>query len=436
MPLMIQFSCHCGFAFQLQDDQAGALVQCPTCRRLNDVPLLSDLAGIEDGGIYKLDSPVTPPQQTVQDLHRAFTRNHYDAEGLEIDLRPTMDDVRRAGSSEIPLALHDQVLPGAPKYDPFTGELIRPLDVKSDGNAHINPATIPLARQALGYATSVHGDSIGYGGVLMRLLRPSNLIVMSFILIFQFLLQGMWITMVMGFIFIFLAPVLLFLGLLGHYGNVIEEIGVNEMDELPAPLRNVSLRDDVWVPFTQVAGALMICFVPALLVERWTRMPLLALACVAIGAFFFPAVVLTTTSSGSALNLRPDRVVGVILTLGGRYAVAVTAFIVAVILYVFGQSVADRAAEILFTRGVPGLGGLTLLAGYTVLAAAIYFTHAFCYYMGILYRADHMNFPWTLQRHIPTRLAERVRPPGGHLLPPSADLHATQKLDQPARHTP
>ena len=44
---MIDFVCHCGFGFSVQDDMAGALVQCPKCRRLNDVPLLSDLEHLE-----------------------------------------------------------------------------------------------------------------------------------------------------------------------------------------------------------------------------------------------------------------------------------------------------------------------------------------------------------------------------------------------------
>src|SRR5687767_10841442 len=48
---MIRFPCHCRYTFEVADDMAGGLLQCPKCGRLNDVPTLSDLGGInpDDG---------------------------------------------------------------------------------------------------------------------------------------------------------------------------------------------------------------------------------------------------------------------------------------------------------------------------------------------------------------------------------------------------
>jgi hypothetical protein len=69
------------------------------------------------------------------------------------------------------------------------------------------------------------------------------------------------------------------------------------------------------------------------------------------------------------------------------------------------------------------------------LAGGIYLMHGFSYYMGLLYRAEHENFPWVLQRHIPTRLMERTRPPGGHLpmTPPAAARPARASPPAPVK---
>ena len=60
---MIRFNCHCTHEFLVPEDQAGSLVQCPKCGRLNDVPTLSDLEHLEDGGIFKMDEAPKPPSK-------------------------------------------------------------------------------------------------------------------------------------------------------------------------------------------------------------------------------------------------------------------------------------------------------------------------------------------------------------------------------------
>jgi hypothetical protein len=175
------------------------------------------------------------------------------------------------------------------------------------------------------------------------------------------------------------------------------------------------MGDDVWRPFTHVAGAIMICFVPALLADRFIHLLPATALMLGLGSIFFPAVLLTTATSGSAFNLRPDRVLGVMRACGGRYVIALMAFIVATAVYVFGMGLADYFAKVLFTSGKLGKGGIGIGSSYLILAAGIYLMHAFCYYMGLLYRGEHLNFPWVLQRHIPTRLMDRSRPRGGHL---------------------
>src|SRR4051812_46320634 len=112
---MIKFPCHCGHAFAMNDDQAGGVIQCPKCGRLCDIPTLSDLQQISDDGTFKLDeSPVKPEADRLAQLQSAFARQNVDDTGEDIDLRPTMDDIRKAGSVEIPNELRGQLLPGAP----------------------------------------------------------------------------------------------------------------------------------------------------------------------------------------------------------------------------------------------------------------------------------------------------------------------------------
>ena len=81
----------------------------------------------------------------------------------------------------------------------------------------------------------------------------------------------------------------------------------------------------------------------------------------------------------------------------------------------------------LFTNSRLGLGGIGIGSSYLILAGGIYLMHAFSYYMGLLYRAEHDNFPWVLQRHIPTRLMERTRPQGGHLPMPRPSAGAAPR---------
>src|ERR1051325_10024105 len=108
---MIEFPCHCGHKFSLPQDMAGGLIQCPRCSRLNDVPNLGDLSQLDEDGTFKLEPTIArheTPEQRMADVTRAFRRSRVDDTGEEIDLRPTMDDVDRAGAIE-PFDLMDDL---------------------------------------------------------------------------------------------------------------------------------------------------------------------------------------------------------------------------------------------------------------------------------------------------------------------------------------
>ena len=416
---MIRFPCHCAFVFELQDDMAGSLIQCPKCGRLNDIPTLSDLQAIADDGTYKIEDPVVHPEpDRLQTLNRAFSRHRIDAEGEEIDLRSTPEQVLEAGSEEVPLELAGEVRPGPPKYDPETGELVRPIDIKP--SEHPAGASIPMATPVLSYASVRQGEAVPFGRGLGRLFGPINLLVMLFIFLAHLLLQ---LTILVSMFFFFAAPmVLVFLGaIIAHYGVTIEEIGPDGRDELPRPLRNVSWRDDLWGPFVNMVSAFLICYLAAFWClgasqsrsnPMYAEMgPWLALLFAGLGTILMPAVLLTTTTSGTVLNLRPDRVMGVMRACGGGYVLGVLLWVVAGGVYFLGVQAVALNWVAQFSRGFRSVLGMPLIA-YPMLFLGIFLMHLFCWYLGLLYRAHHAQFPWVLQHHerVPRGLEARLHP--------------------------
>ena len=144
---MIDFACHCGYKFSVPQEMAGGVIQCPKCYLLADVPQLGDLKNIEKDGTFKVTELPPPDPEQAEALLRAYRRT--DAAGNELDLRSTFEEVVTAGADEVPLELKDQVRPGAPKYDPETGELIEPMALRGDEAKRVIP--IPQGPRTLQY---------------------------------------------------------------------------------------------------------------------------------------------------------------------------------------------------------------------------------------------------------------------------------------------
>src|SRR5688572_26315802 len=121
---MIQFACHCKHMFELEDDMSGGMIQCPECGRLCDVPTADEAKQLESDGTYNLGQTVQP--DTLAKMDEAFGRHYVDNFGNEIDMRGAVVSRRPAQVEEMPIgtAGPERV---APKYDPVTGELIRPM---------------------------------------------------------------------------------------------------------------------------------------------------------------------------------------------------------------------------------------------------------------------------------------------------------------------
>ena len=193
--------------------------------------------------------------------------------------------------------------------------------------------------------------------------------------------------------------------ILAHYGCVIEDTSLEARDELPRPLRHLDISQDLLNPFVNVVIAGLICYFPAIIIAM-PSVPLqdhprlcLVLLFELIGSFFFPAVVLTTITGSTMLNLRPDRVMGVILRCGGDYILAVGIYLIALHATMFYLIPADYSwiDPTLLTRLQKPV------VSVPIVAVCVYLTHYFCWLLGLMYRTNHDKFPWILQRYISTR---------------------------------
>jgi hypothetical protein len=121
------------------------------------------------------------------------------------------------------------------------------------------------------------------------------------------------------------------------------------------------------------------------------------------GVFLFPAILLTTVTGTTILNLRPDRVVAVIQLAGIQYFASVILFLLAAIptgYYLGNELLFPGKLTAPFCRVIerPSL----MLA---IMAMTVYFLHFFVWHLGLLYRAGHTDYPWLAQRHIKTARA-------------------------------
>jgi len=475
---MIQFPCRCGNLFSLEDDQGGSSVQCRKCGLLNDVPLLDDLARLANDGTYKLDERPPEPKRGAPGLlglAQSFSIDREDANGSEMDLRLTPEQVAAVGA---PLPSK----PAAPRYDPETGELIQPIELSDRALNRPESAEIPFAQPAVTYSTSPTLPSESWRGSVRVLCMPVNVVVMATVLAVQLIVAlACDFTVATGLMIGTAGLLIVQLLLIAHFGNVIDEAGVEERDDLPRLFRDLQLHEDIWIPLLGMLGGTFLCYAPALVclmaasmsrpafltasdilillaaivgvcivmisvlsvgisqidwtaqVVRPLAMILVALVasfvpagiCLAIdaktftclacalvialsGTYFLPGVLITMMTSGSVVNLRPDRVFKTIRVCGPRYISPLLAWIV-------GASAWALAQVILFLgvdKWVNGNKTDTWLdhtvMGFPLLCLGLIVMHYFSFELGMLYRRHHAIFPWLFQRHEPVNHLRRT----------------------------
>src|SRR3712207_3737551 len=125
---------------------------------LNDVHTLSERGSFTGEGTYRLDEdrPRVDDPDRLADLGIIYSKHKVDEHGNEIDLRtlpagrPSVrgfyDDDEDGETGELELKPVEPVEVQRPKYDPETGELIRPIELQKDPDRDVNPANIPMAK--------------------------------------------------------------------------------------------------------------------------------------------------------------------------------------------------------------------------------------------------------------------------------------------------
>jgi hypothetical protein len=420
---MIKFPCKCEHIFNLTEDMAGGLIQCPRCGLLNDIPSLEDAPFINEDGTFELEEAHDVSDGiALPELHEAFSPGTVDAHGREKDLRNTIATFDHIDTS----ALDEAAERVAPKYDPATGELIRPLEVKDEAPKPVLPvesddaeavpvAAIPVAPiakpKSVGYATRETQKHITAGTLALELLMPANAIVLFFVFLFYIFTGIVGTFIAVGALYFQVSLQVLNIPLwliLAHYGCVIEDTGPDNKDELPRPLRHFELSADLWNPFFNVALAALISYFPAFVaaMPRWhlgnSETPLVLILGL-IGSFMLPAVLLTTVTGVSLLNLRPDRLISVIRTCGADYILSVGIYLLALlpsVFYLVSPKIlpANSTNPVITHLGEP-------YVSLPLLAVAVYLGHFFCWHLGIMYRDHHDEFPWLMQRHVKDPMA-------------------------------
>ncbi|HSV16588.1 MAG TPA: hypothetical protein VLI90_20155 [Tepidisphaeraceae bacterium] len=420
---MIKFPCKCGNVFNLTEDMAGGLIQCTRCGLLNDIPSLEDAPFINEDGTFELEEATDVTDGiALPELHEAFSPSTVDAQGREKDLRNTIATYDQIDTRALDAAA-ERV---APKYDPATGELIRPLEVKDEAPTPVVPlgedagGAMPVA--AIPVAPIVNPKTVGYAlrdtqkkltpfTLAIELLMPANVIVLFFLFLFYVFTGIIGTFIAVGSLYFQVSLQVLNFPLwliLAHYGCVIEDTGPDNREELPRPLRHFALSEDIWNPFFNVALAAFISYAPAFIaaMPRWhlgsAQSPLVMLLGL-FGCAVLPAVLLTTVTGVSLLNLRPDRVASVMRICGADYIMAVGIYMLALVPTVFylvlPKILPANSTNPIITHMHEPYVTLPLLA------VSVYLGHYFCWLLGLMYRDHHDEFPWLMQRHVKDPMA-------------------------------
>ncbi|HSI33853.1 MAG: hypothetical protein ACAI43_11945 [Phycisphaerae bacterium] len=424
-PTPLRFPCHCGHRFALPADLAGDTIQCPACGILNDIPSLQDLRSYDaDGTVLLRDDPSPRAEANrVADLAKTFSRR------TDKDLRNTRADMAAVGAGPlqdtdvpdaIPLAPGGPSMPKpkrvAPKYDPETGELVRAIPVAPLPAGTVPADAIPVAKRPIDYATvGTNAPRFTLGRVMGELLMPVNMIVLLFTFLFYFsflVVEG------------FFAPIIQYAGghpratnvlmaffLLAHYANTIDDIGRNDQDELPRPLRGVGFADDVWGSFVAFAIGLVLCFTPAVALNGFgdrTAWPVTILLA-GLGLIAFPAVLVTAVTAGTMNNLRPDRLLKTARAMGRSYVTALILWGLALPMFAFSLLDLFLLPEWFRAEHAWHINLNRLSIRLPVIGISIYFMHLACWHLALAYRRHHAAFGWVLQAHAFKHRAEDAR---------------------------
>jgi hypothetical protein len=408
----------------VNDDQAGESLQCPRCLLLVDVPRLDDMDFLDADGNPLLIDDVAPAKQHIADNRKMPSIMRRSG-----DMRMDVDEFLNIGIDDKTLSeMKGEVRPGVsrtPRYDPITGELLVPLELTEEQRVQDLGVAKPVNDPAdsagtLHYARSRVVISDPNQSLLVpfyRLLRLENLIVLSIVAAALIFSISISFIPVGGQLALFILVPFVLLITLGHFGNVIDEIGPNDKDELPAPMRGASFSEDVWRPAFQLIVAWVLVMLPVFVAAVTLRKSdmlvreLVGLSLELVGWFIFPAAALTAVCSGTFNNMLPHRMLGTIPRIGiMRYLlIAITLFAGMNVLTLGLRFNADAMNWVFvkllspgnqFTPPIPAMGLPAWAAALIVLPivfGGLYLIHAALWQIALCYRRYHSTFPWVLQ---------------------------------------
>ena len=401
---MIDFRCKCSQTFSVPDERAGESFQCPSCGLLVDVPTLEDLQALQADGSYTLNDADLPPDDLTKVRNTPSIANKYDHK----DRRLSLKEFLAIGTNDDDLLeIKDEIKPGIPKnprYDPVTGELIVPMDIKRP------PKTAPLMAEpvVLGYEVKKKSGVPSIWLPYREMFRLPNFLVCAIVT-----LLWLAVSFLSGVHVVFTLLVLpVFLLTVAHLANVIDETGPTGNDEIPRPLRGVNLYDDFVRPLAQVMFAYALAAAPILLFNLYIR-HLPWLANIGLAVLFYtlvPALLLTLITSGALNNLVPHRALSVIGASSWHYWVVAALGYVATLGFVFATVFAGSAGYTflaIVSKGQAAAFGGTILGvphwlevilSPFMVFVAMYLLHVFAWQMGLMYRLHHEQFAWVLQK--------------------------------------
>lgn len=402
---MITFACRCSHKMTVEDDRAGESLQCPNCGLLVDVPTIDDLPGLREDGSYEInDIPIKQGPSPLRDAPSILRRE-------STDRRQSLKEFLSLGTTDDDLLeLKDEVKPGVPKhpkYDPVTGELIVPLDVRKEPQA----APMMAVPVTLAYEHKAKVSQPSIFAPFVWMFRLPNMIVCGVVSMIFFACGAMVAVGSMLWLLLLFVPPLLAM-VVAHFANVVDETGPTGTDEMPAPMRSGNLFDDFVRPFAQVIGSYLLAMSPIFLINLYVK-NLHWSAEIGLSIFLhlmIPAILLTMITSGAFNNLLPSRIFSVITASGGHYWIVTftgyLAILAASVATAFCLKSGFTFHHLLFKgplstlRPIWGMPpGTELLIVPLITFAAMYLVHVYAWQLGLLYRLHHDKFDWVWQKH-------------------------------------
>ncbi|MGC4032963.1 MAG: hypothetical protein QM754_14745 [Tepidisphaeraceae bacterium] len=381
---------------------AGEQLQCPTCRRLVDVPRPGELDAFNDDGTVRMDD--APKQESgLLDKFAAFSG--------DVDMRPSYDEFVLAGTGPEDEAPRRRP---TPKYDPVTGELIVPIEILNDDlppapKIDPNAPVLGYARSAVPGNSTVEPSTLTWWNLPWRLLTGMSLMAMIVVFVVHFISSFM--MMLPGFFLLWVVPSLLMtLTIIAHYCNTMEDFGPNDRERVPVLLRSASFEEDVFRPLFLFGSAVAYSFGPLILVamfspkgffehNEWAFVGLLAWA-----MLVFPLSVFTTVCGGTLHNLMPHRMASVVKAAPLKLMMASFTVWLAMAAYLTAWQFIEVRGPSAFAATMPSTSDLLhmlvdLTLTYGAYAAAVYLMHVGAGWLGLIYRDHHADLDWLLQRH-------------------------------------